>query len=232
MRYCNGSDWRSGCREFVIPGLLMALLGGFPSQGVPTRADSPPTDEVAERRPAPHRSQNSEANAVAEQTEKQKSGADRNKGKDESLPREVLSGKVVLLQDALKSRGVKAYAEMKEQAVLETDSGELIPLVSDWRGRALFQDQRLRDRKVDLVGMRRPGIPYFQVLMIFTFDEHGERQYMDYWCDICSIPMYEIKPCDCCQADIRLRFQPRDLPEYVRRPQGDQRRRSDPDMSH
>jgi hypothetical protein len=210
----------------------MALLGWFPSQVVPTRADSPPTDKAAERRSALDRSQNGETNAVATQSEKEKPVTERTKGKEEPLPREVLSGKVVLLQDALKSRGVKAYAEMKEQAVLETDAGELIPLVSDWRGRALFQDERLRDRKVDLVGMRRPGIPYFQVLMIFTFDEQGERQYMDYWCDICSIPMYEIKPCDCCQADIRLRFQPRDLPEYVRRPQGDPRKNSDPDKPH
>lgn len=134
------------------------------------------------------------------------------------LPRELLSGKVVLLQDALKKRGVKAYPEMKDQAVLETAKGELVPLVSDWRGRAFFQDARLRNRDVDLIGMRRPGIPYFQVLMVFTFDEEGTRQYTDYWCDICSIPMYEIKPCDCCQADVRLRFQPRDLPNYVRSP--------------
>ena len=54
------------------------------------------------------------------------------------------------------------------------------------------------------------------MLMVFTFDKRGIRQYTDYWCEICSIPMYEIKPCDCCQAEIDLRFQPRDLPLYLR----------------
>ncbi|MCA9115867.1 MAG: hypothetical protein KDA79_12345, partial [Planctomycetaceae bacterium] len=29
------------------------------------------------------------------------------------------------------------------------------------------------------------------------------------------IPMYQIKPCDCCQAPVRLRFQERSLPEYL-----------------
>ena len=140
----------------------------------------------------------------------------KTKDKDEA-PKELLSGKVVLLQEALKRRGVKAADEFKAQAVLETDAGELIPIVPDWRGRALFQDERLRDRKVDLVGSRQKAAPYLQVQMVFVFDEKGTRQYMDYWCDICSIAMYELKPCDCCQEEIRLRFQPQALPEFVKK---------------
>lgn len=137
--------------------------------------------------------------------------------KDES-PKELFSGKVVFLQEALKRRGVKAADEFKGQVVLETDSGELIPIVPDWRGRALYQDERLRDRRIDLVGSRQKAGPYLQVQMVFVFDEKGTRQYMDYWCDICSIAMYEIKPCDCCQEPIRLRLQPQGLPEFVKKP--------------
>ena len=98
---------------------------------------------------------------------------------------------------------------------METPDGELIPIVADWRGRAFFQDKRLRDRKVELVGTRKPGVPYLQILMVFTFDKQGQRKYTDYWCDVCSIPMYEIKPCDCCQGPIRLRFQSKPLPSYL-----------------
>lgn len=132
-------------------------------------------------------------------------------------PKELFSGKVVILQDALKRRGVKAFDEFKSQVVLETDDGELIPIVPDWRGVAFYQDERLRNRRVDLVGMRKKSAPYLQVLMIFVFDDKGTRQYMDYWCDICSIPMYEVKPCDCCQAENRLRFQPQELPSFVKK---------------
>ena len=138
------------------------------------------------------------------------------KDKDET-PKELFSGKVALLQETLKRRGVKAADEFKAQAVLETDSGELIPIVPDWRGRAFFQDERLRDRKVDLVGSRQKAAPYLQVQMVFVFDDKGTRQYMDYWCDICSIAMYELKPCDCCQEEIRLRFQPQELPKFVKK---------------
>ncbi len=138
------------------------------------------------------------------------------KDKDDT-PKELFSGKVVLLQEALKRRGVKAADEFKAQAVLETDGGELIPIVPDWRGRAFYQDERLRDRKVDLVGSRQKAAPYLQVQMVFVVDEKGTRQYMDYWCDICSIAMYELKPCDCCQEEIRLRFQQQALPEFVKK---------------
>ena len=133
---------------------------------------------------------------------------------------EIFSGQVVMLQAALKKRGIKSKDEIKDQIVLETKSGELWPIVPDWRGRAFYQDERLRNRPVDLVCKRTPGVPWLQVLSIYTFDEEGERQITDYWCDICSIPMYEIKPCDCCQGDIRLRFQPQDLPDYLQTDEG------------
>ncbi len=137
-------------------------------------------------------------------------------------PRQQLfSGKVVLLEEALAVRDIKVSEEMHGQVVLETDAGDLIPVLADWRGRALFQDPRLRNRKVDLVGFLRKGLPYLQVQSVFTFNESGQREYMDYWCDICAIPMYEIKPCECCQGPIELRFQPRELPPYVKQPRAD-----------
>lgn len=151
----------------------------------------------------------------AEPTPARGSVANAEQSKPE-VAKELVSGKVVMLVDALQRRGIKATSEMKDQVVLETATGDLWPIVADWRGRAFFQDERLRNRAVDLVVRRHVGVPYLQVLMIFTFNEQGEREYTDYWCDICSIPMYEIKPCDCCQAPIRLRFQKQDLPAYVK----------------
>jgi hypothetical protein len=133
--------------------------------------------------------------------------------------RQVFAGRVVKVSEALQRRGVKAYSdELKNQVALEAKSGELIPILPDWRGRAFFQDERLRDRDVELVGFRRPGLPYLNVMSVYTFDPDGKRQYTDYWCDICSIPMYEIKPCDCCQQEIRLRFQRQEITELNVKP--------------
>ena len=85
----------------------------------------------------------------------------------DDVAKEIVSGKVVMLADALKRHGIKNYVEeSRGQVVLETETGELIPIVSDWRGRAFYQDERLRDRPVDLVVNRRPGIPWVQVLSI------------------------------------------------------------------
>ena len=129
--------------------------------------------------------------------------------------KKLFRGRVVLLGEALKKRGIRVAEEMHSHVVLETPEEKLIPILADWRGRAFYQDERLRGCKVELVGYQRPRLPYLQILMVFTFSESGERQYTDYWCDVCSIPMYEIKPCECCQGEIRLRFQAQDLPDYL-----------------
>jgi hypothetical protein len=129
---------------------------------------------------------------------------------------ELFRGKVVMLRDALARRKIDATEEIDKQVVLETPTGDLMPIVPDWRGRAFYQDARLRDREVELVGKRQKGVPYLQVLTVFTFDKQGQRQYTDYYCDTCAFPMYEIKPCECCQGPVRLRFQPRDLPDYIK----------------
>ena len=148
---------------------------------------------------------------------KSEATSDAAKNKDEAEPpRKLYRGKVVLAQEALKKRGIKVADEMKDQAVLETLDGRLLPIAADWRGRAFFQDKRLRNRRVDLVGYQRPGIPWLQVLIIYVINDKGEREVMDYWCDICAIPMYEIKDCECCQGPIRLRFEPGKLPDYLK----------------
>jgi len=133
--------------------------------------------------------------------------------------REILSGKVVLLAEALKARKIKSYPEeIKGQVVLATSTGELVPIVSDWRGRAFYQDERLRDRPVDLIVNRHRGVPWVQVLSIYMLDEKGVHSIFDYWCDVCSIPMYEIKDCECCQGPIRLRLRPQELPKDLQKP--------------
>ena len=129
--------------------------------------------------------------------------------------KELLRGEVLLLSEAFKKLKIDVNEEQQNHPVLLTPQGDYFPIVSDWRGKAFFQDKNLRNCPVELIVQRRKGLPYIQVLMVFTADENGKRQYMDYWCDICSIPMYEIKPCDCCQQPIRLRFQNQDLPEYI-----------------
>lgn len=141
--------------------------------------------------------------------------AEQEAAKKQEPRRQLFTGNVVLLQEALKRRDIKVADEMKHQAVLETETGDLIPIAADWRGRAFFQDKKLRDRPVEIVGYRQPGVPYLQALIVYFPNKEGQREEFDYWCDICAIPMYEIKECECCQGPIRHRYRPASLPDYL-----------------
>jgi hypothetical protein len=44
-----------------------------------------------------------------------------------------------------------------------------------------------------------------QVIRLYELKKEG-KFILDYWCDVCAIDMYELKPCDCCQAPNRLRL--------------------------
>ncbi|HET6882326.1 MAG TPA: hypothetical protein VFI31_19330 [Pirellulales bacterium] len=119
---------------------------------------------------------------------------------------ESLRGKVVWLADALDERyGIKSDDDVAHAVVaLETPEGELHPIVKDKRGRAFHTDERLRGIDLELLVRRYNGSPMVQVLRVYAIKPDGKYE-LDYWCDVCSIAMYELKPCECCQGNTRLR---------------------------
>ncbi len=118
----------------------------------------------------------------------------------------TLRGKVVWLADALRRRfGIETDRDAEHDvAALETAEGELFHLVRDARGRGFWLDQRLRDHEFEIYVRRFPKSPMIQVIRVFTLRPEGKYE-LDYWCDICAIPMYELKACECCQGPTRLR---------------------------
>lgn len=123
----------------------------------------------------------------------------------------TVRGRVVWAADALARRfGVRAVPESRERLLcLETKDGQLHPLLEDPRGRAFRVDPRLRERDVELLTRRHRGSPLLQIVRVYELAPDGRRFELDYWCEICAIAMYELKPCDCCQGDIELRRTPR-----------------------
>ncbi len=119
---------------------------------------------------------------------------------------QTVRGRVVWLADALqRGFGVTTEPAAAESVVaLETSDGKLWPLVPDTRGRAFAVDERLRDRPLQLLVRRYEDVPMLQVIRVFERREDGLYE-IDYWCDICAIPMYILKPCECCQGETRLR---------------------------
>lgn len=127
--------------------------------------------------------------------------------------RRTLRGKVVWLGEAMRERvGVKFDEDTPNPVALETEDGPLVPLLKDTRGRAFYQDPRLRDRPMELVVRQWPGVPYVQVVNVYSIKD-GKRYTVDYWCDVCAISTYDMRPCPCCQdvfGAMRLREEPVD----------------------
>jgi hypothetical protein len=120
-----------------------------------------------------------------------------------------LRGRVLFLGDALDKRfGIKTVPEAAERTLaLQSAEGELVPLVEDVRGRAFRADERLRGVDVARLVRRYDGSPLVQVIDVCTI-KNGRKYEVDYWCDVCSISMVELKACECCQGETVLRERP------------------------
>jgi len=118
----------------------------------------------------------------------------------------TLRGRVVWLAEAMARRyGVKTVPEAATRVLaLETTDGKLFPLAEDIRGRGFRRDERLRKVDLELFVRRYHGAPVIQVIRAYELTREAKFE-LDYWCDICAIAMFELKPCDCCQGDIELR---------------------------
>ncbi|MCA9126691.1 MAG: hypothetical protein KDB22_06390 [Planctomycetales bacterium] len=121
---------------------------------------------------------------------------------------ERIRGRVVWLATALKDRfGISTVPEVStNNLALLSEDGELIPLVENVRARAFRKDKRLVEMDLELVVRRYQRQPFVPILRIYQL-ENGHRFEIDYWCDVCAIPMYESGPCSCCQDHNRLRKQ-------------------------
>ena len=120
----------------------------------------------------------------------------------------TLTGEVVMLTAALKPLKIAFDAgPIAQQIVIRAEDGALTPLLSDDASRALFVDDRLRNRATEIKARRFPGIPYVQVVSIRVAD-HGQLRTPEYYCEICTISVRFPQTCPCCQGPMELRMRP------------------------
>jgi hypothetical protein len=118
------------------------------------------------------------------------------------------TGQVVELTSILKARALVVDPEpISRQFVLEEPGGTITPLLSDEASRALFLDERLRNRPIEIHGRRHPGLPYLQV-MTFQIDDQGRWRTPEYFCEVCTISVRYPQTCPCCQGPMELRMKP------------------------
>ncbi|MBM4002898.1 MAG: hypothetical protein FJ295_06350 [Planctomycetes bacterium] len=166
--------------------LLLLMVAIFVPSRLP--ADDPPKDDMAEVKTA-------------------KDGVGKEAGAEQDAA-QWLRGRVVFLAEVLESRGARSVPDARQRVLaLETERGELIPLLEDRRGHAFRADDRLRKMELELLVRRLPGTPVVQIINVVELTKGGRFE-IDYWCDVCAIVMFELKPCECCQGEIELRRRP------------------------
>jgi hypothetical protein len=161
---------------------------------------------IAQQPVIPRTSETGGADAVTEKQSSRDLPIGAHSDDEPSYHNEVAHGRVIWLASALKERfGISTVPEVAEQSlVILSSDGEVLPLVENLRGRAFRKDERLRDTEMEIWVRRYDKQPYAQILRIFELQD-GKRYEVDYWCDVCAIPMYETGPCACCQDPNRLR---------------------------
>ncbi len=120
----------------------------------------------------------------------------------------TLKGTVVDLTEALKPTGLAVDTEpIAKQVVVRDAGGAITPLLSDEASRALFLDERLRNRPVEIQARRHPGLPFLQVIT-FKVDDDSRMRTPEYYCEICTISVRHPQICPCCQGAMELRMKP------------------------
>jgi hypothetical protein len=118
----------------------------------------------------------------------------------------TLRGEVVTLAEALRPLNLVIDPEpIAGQVVLKSEDGTIHPLLSDPASRALFLDQRLRNRPAAIQGRLYPGVPYLLVTTV-QVEEAGSWKIPEYFCDVCTISVRFPQECPCCQGDMVLQY--------------------------
>lgn len=131
--------------------------------------------------------------------------SDQPASKTETVAR---TGRVVLLCDALKAKGIAADPEpISKQVALVEQDGTTTPLLSDESSRAFFADERLRNRRAELTIRKIAGLAYLQVVS-FRVEDGGVLRTPEYYCEVCHISVRSPQTCPCCQGPMDLRMKP------------------------
>lgn len=186
-------------------GMVLACALGMIALGVATIAAQPSSKAAQSVAKAP------DANQPDAKSKGPPAKAPPAKAEQKVPPRETFvdvapRGKVLPLSEVLARRfEIESDGEAAQTLVLETATGDLYTLVKERRSRGFWNDASLRGIEVELPGRLFKKTSVLQVIRVYTFKD-GKKYEFDYWCDICAIPMYEPKECECCQGETRRRF--------------------------
>lgn len=121
----------------------------------------------------------------------------------------TLDGEAVLYGPALRKRlKLELVDESLDKVVAyETKDGRLIPILPTEAGLFFLRDERVRNKPMRVTARLHQNESSLEVITFHSLVD-GKPNEIYYWCEICSIQMYHLKDCDCCQGPIELREHP------------------------
>ncbi|MCS6977304.1 MAG: hypothetical protein NZM31_09910 [Gemmatales bacterium] len=130
---------------------------------------------------------------------------------DRQPPRlETFRGKIISVNDRLKKLGVALDPDAGLHLALETDKGEVLPLLRDSGSLMFFRDNRLLDRPIEARARLLPGTGLLQIISFHALKD-GQRFEVFYWCETCAIKRLYLEKtgvCECCGGVMELRESP------------------------
>ncbi|MBX9653030.1 hypothetical protein K2Y11_05355 [bacterium] len=121
----------------------------------------------------------------------------------------TLDGQAVLYGHALRKRLKLELVDdsLDKVVAYETKDGRLIPILPTEAGLFFLRDERVRNKPMRIAARLHENESALEVITFHSLVD-GKPNEIYYWCEICSIQMYHLKDCDCCQGPIELREHP------------------------
>jgi hypothetical protein len=109
-------------------------------------------------------------------------------------------------QEQTSLRGVLG-AGPENKPVLRTPGGQSVFLSGDSPTEGVLRDRRLAGTEIEVVGRLEAAdrlmVNPIHTRALFSW-KNGKRQYITYWCEVCSIRTYTPGTCWCCQEETAL----------------------------
>lgn len=92
---------------------------------------------------------------------------------------------------------------------LKTVDGKFYPFLPVDTAAAVWMDERVRERDLQVTARIFPGIDFIEAIKFQSWRE-GKLHDIYYFCDVCSIRSHKPGPCECCQEPFEFRETPAD----------------------
>lgn len=124
----------------------------------------------------------------------------------------TLRGHIVCLAEQLHDRHGAALPTNHDHLwALQANDGLLYTLLRGRFAEAIWLDERIRARELELKARLFPGTQVLEVERLRSV-LRGVVQDLYYYCEICHIQSVAPEPCSCCQGPVELVEQPLDRP--------------------